>query len=58
MATQSINENSAVPDFVKDILKGNPTIVSDAVTQMEQRNSSALIKKIDERILNSSPEST
>lgn len=58
MAAQSINENSAIPDFVKDMLKGNPTLISDAVAQMGQHNSSALIKKIDERILKSSSENT
>lgn len=58
MATQSINENSAVPDFVKDMLKGNPTLISDVVAQMGQHNSSALIKKIDERISKSSSKNT
>lgn len=51
MATQSINENSLVPAFVKDILKGNPRLIIEAVAQMGHHSSSTLIKKIDERIL-------
>ncbi|SMF03274.1 hypothetical protein [Pseudogulbenkiania subflava] len=58
MVAQSINENSVVPDFVKDMLKGNKTLIGDAVAQMGKYNSSALIKKIDERISKSSSEST